>query len=175
MVKKICLTKLNHRQSMSNDWLLFQGLNVYIPNHKYQVKPHSSPCLSAACGKVHRNHFHCLYLKSKVKLKRLSDCWKRVPEAAKLVYANKKIHSIASILFTENIKSSLALNIFGKLLIVFSTKINLSHFHYSITQSCCLIYLVNQNYLLKNFLRTLILMTQIPLYLFFLLEPKPQW
>ena len=102
MVKKICLRKLNHRESMSNDWLLFQGLNVYISNHKYQVKPHSSLCLSAACTKVHRNHFRYLYQQnkseSKVKLKRISDCWKRVPEAAKIVYANKKrIHCFYSI------------------------------------------------------------------------------
>ena len=35
------------------------GINVYIPHHKYQVKPHSSPWFSAACAAaiVHRNHF----------------------------------------------------------------------------------------------------------------------
>ena len=35
------------------------GIDVYIPHRKYQVKPHSSPWLSAACGAaiVHRNHF----------------------------------------------------------------------------------------------------------------------
>ena len=25
------------------------GIDVYIPNQKYQVKPHSSQCFSAAC------------------------------------------------------------------------------------------------------------------------------
>ena len=33
---------------------------------------------------------------------------------------------------------------------------------------CCLLNLIKQNYLLKIFLRTLILMTQVSLYLFFL-------
>ena len=35
------------------------GIDVYIPNHKYQVKPHSSPWFSAVCAAaiVHRNHF----------------------------------------------------------------------------------------------------------------------
>ena len=35
------------------------GSDVYIPHHKYQVKPHSSPWFSAACAAaiVHRNHF----------------------------------------------------------------------------------------------------------------------
>ena len=35
------------------------GLDAYIPHRKYQVKPDSSPWLSAACAAaiVHRNHF----------------------------------------------------------------------------------------------------------------------
>ena len=35
------------------------GIDVYIPHHKYQVKPNSSPWFSAACAPaiVHRNHF----------------------------------------------------------------------------------------------------------------------
>ena len=37
-------------------------------------------------------------------------------------------------------------------------------------QRCCLLYLIKQNCFLKNFLRTLILMTQVSLYLFALLE-----
>ena len=39
------------------------GIDVYIPHHKYQVKPHSSPLFSAACAAaiVHRNHFFHLY------------------------------------------------------------------------------------------------------------------
>ena len=35
------------------------GIAVYIPHHKYQLKPHSSPWFSAAFAAaiVHRNHF----------------------------------------------------------------------------------------------------------------------
>ena len=35
------------------------GIDVYNPNRKYQVKPHSSPWFSAACvgAIVNRNHF----------------------------------------------------------------------------------------------------------------------
>ena len=39
------------------------GTDVYIPHHKYQVKPHSSPWFSADCAAaiVHGNHFFRLY------------------------------------------------------------------------------------------------------------------
>ena len=67
------------------------GIDVYIPDRKYQVKPHSSPCFSAAfaVAVVHRSHFFCLYQKDKssefiVKFRQASNCCKRVLEAAKL-------------------------------------------------------------------------------------------
>ena len=42
------------------------GIDVCIVHRKYQVKPHSSPCFSAACAAIaHRNHFFCLYQKDK--------------------------------------------------------------------------------------------------------------
>ena len=39
------------------------GIDVYIPNRKYQVKPHSSHLFSAACAAdiAHRNYFLRLY------------------------------------------------------------------------------------------------------------------
>ena len=39
------------------------GIDVYIPHHKYQIKPRLSPWFSAACAAViaHRNHFFGLY------------------------------------------------------------------------------------------------------------------
>ena len=42
-------------------------IDVYIPHHKYQVKPHSSPWFSAACAAaiVHRNHFFRLHQQNK--------------------------------------------------------------------------------------------------------------
>ena len=79
------------------------GIDVYIPHRKYQVKPHSSPCFSAACASaiVHRNHFFCLYQRekssdSKVKFRQASNCYKRVLKDAKLAYANKTKECITS-------------------------------------------------------------------------------
>ena len=48
------------------DWVQ-AGNDVYIPHRKYQVKPYSSPCFSAACASttVHRNQFFCLYQENK--------------------------------------------------------------------------------------------------------------
>ena len=72
------------------------GVDVYIPDQKYQVKPHSSPCFSAICAAaiVYINHFFHLYHKdksseSKVKFRQGSNCCKRVLEVAKLACANK--------------------------------------------------------------------------------------
>ena len=77
--------------------------DVYIPHREYQVKPHSSPWFSAACTAaiVHRNHFFRLYQRekssdSKVKFRQASNCCKRVLEAAKVAYANKTKVSITS-------------------------------------------------------------------------------
>ena len=79
------------------------GIDVYIPHHKYQVKPHSSPWFSAACAAaiVHRNHFLRLYQQnksseSKVKFRQASNRCKRVLEAAKFAYATKTKDSITS-------------------------------------------------------------------------------
>ena len=73
------------------------GIDVYISHRKYQVKPHSSPWFSAASAAavVHRNHIFRLYQKdkssdSKVKFRQAINCCRRVLEAAKLAYANKK-------------------------------------------------------------------------------------
>ena len=70
---------------------------------KYQVKSHSSPCFSAACAAamVHRNHFFRLYQQnksseSKLKFRQISTCYKRVLEAAKLLYTTKAKESIIS-------------------------------------------------------------------------------
>ena len=145
------------------------GIDVYIPHRKYQVKPHSSPWFSAACAAaiVHRNHFLRLHLQnksseSKVKFRQASNRCKRVLEAAKLAYATKTKESITP--------RNLALGSFGKLLIVFSTKVNLLYLPYSKDRRYCLLHLIKQNYLLKTFPRTQILMTLVSHYLFSLLE-----
>ena len=84
------------------DWVQI-GNDVYTPNRKHQIKPHSSSWFSAACAaaKVLRNDFFCLYQKdksseSKGKYRQVSNHCKRVLEAAKLAYANKTKESIFS-------------------------------------------------------------------------------
>ena len=141
----------------------YEWVQVGIDVHrKYQVKPHSSPLFSAACvvAIIHRNHFFRLYQQNKsseseVKFRQASNRCKRVLEAAKLAYATK-----------TTLPRNLALRTFGELPIVFSTKVNLLYLLYSTAQRCCLLHLMKQNYLLKTFPRTLILMTLLSLYLF---------
>ena len=76
------------------EWVQVE-IDVYNPNLKYQVKPHSSPWFSAACAAiVHRNRFFRLYQKdksseSKVKFRQASDSWKRV---LKEVWYNCSVH-----------------------------------------------------------------------------------
>ena len=79
------------------------GIDVYIPHRKYQMKPHSSPWLSAACAAaiVHRNYFFCLYeqnksSESKVKFRQASNHCKSVHEVAKRACTNKRKESIIS-------------------------------------------------------------------------------
>ena len=131
------------------------GIDVYIPHRKHQVQPHSFPWFSAICvaARVHRNHFFCLYQKdkpsdSKVKFEQAFNRCKRVLEAAKLAYAHKQKSQLLLRNFT-------LINL-GKLLIVFSTKVNLLFLLYSMAQRCCILDLIKQNCLLKTFLKTLI-------------------
>ena len=72
------------------------GTDVYITNPQHQIKLHSSPWFSAACAAaIVRNHFFRLHQKhksseSKVKFRQASNCCERVLEAAKLAYINKR-------------------------------------------------------------------------------------
>ena len=145
------------------------GSDLYISHRKYQVKTHSSPWFLAsfAAAIANRNHFFHLYQKdrssdSKLKFSQASNHCKRVLEAAKLAYASKTKETITS--------RNLALVTFGKLPIAFSTKVNLLYLLYSTPRRCCRLYLIKQNCLLKTFRRSLILMTQVSLHLFSLLE-----
>ena len=142
---------------------------MHIPHHKYQVKPHSSPWFSAACAAaiVHRNHFICLYQQkksseSKVKFRQASNCCKRVLEAAKLAYATKTKESISS--------QKLGSQDFWRMANSVLNKGKSAYLLYSTDWRCCLLHLIKQNYLLKTFPRTQILMTLVSLYLFSLLE-----
>ena len=58
---------------------------------------------------------------------------------------------------SPSLPRNLALETFGKLLTVFSAKVNLLYLLYSTDRRCCLLHLIKQNYLLKTFPRTLIL------------------
>ena len=119
--------------------------------------------VACAAAIVHRNHFFYLYQKDKsydstVKLRQASNHCTRVPESAKSAcMANKTKEFITS-------------QKLGKLLIVFSTKVNLLYLLYSMAWRCFLLHLIKQNCLLKTFLRTVILMTQVSPYLISLLE-----
>ena len=145
---------------MSRPECIQVGVDVYIRHHKYQVKPHSSSWFSAACAAtiVYRSHFFHLYqqnksFESKAKFRQASYYCKKGLEAVKLAYANKTKESIIS--------QRLGSRDFKQIPIVFSTKINLLYLLYSTTQWCCLLHLIKQTCLLKTFLRTLNLITQI--------------
>ena len=74
----------------------------------------------------------------------------------------------------QNIASlsrNLTLGTFGKLPMLNKGKSTSSQYLLYLTaQKYCLLHLMKQNYLLKTFLRTIILMTQVSLFLFSLLE-----
>ena len=95
---------------------------------------------------------------SESKVKFGSNSCKRVLEAAKLAYANKTKESV-----------KLGSQDFWQIAKLFSTKVNLLYLLYS-TARRCFLHLIKQSCLLENFLRTLVLMTQVSLYQFSLLE-----
>ena len=166
---KLCKLSVSTTASKFCEWVQV-GIDVYIPHCKCHGKLHSSPWFSAACVAAifHRNHFFQLYQsnkssESKVKFRQASNHYKRVLEAAKLAYASKTKES-------PRLPRNLALRTFGELLIVFSTKVNLLYLFNSTDQRCYLLHLIKQNYLLKTFPRTQILMALVSLYLFSLLE-----
>ena len=145
------------------------GLDVYIPHRKYQVKPHSSPCFPAACvaAIVHRNHFFCCTKRINLRILKYSS--DRLVIIAKGFLKLPNLHMLIK-QKTPLLPRNLALVTSGELLIVFSTKVNLLYLLYSTGRRCCLLHLIKQNCLLKIFLWTLILMTEVSLYLFSLLE-----
>ena len=147
----------------------FCGWVVYIPHGKYQVKSRLSPWFSAACAAVivSRNHFVHMYQKdkstdSKVKFRHASNHCKRVLEAAKLAYANKTKESITSQELGSCDFWQIANSVLNKGKSAIPPLFD--------GRKCCLLHLIKQNCLLKTFLRTVILKTQVSLYLFSLLE-----
>ena len=80
------------------EWIQVR-IDVYIPNQRYHIKPHTSPWFSAACtvAIVHRNCLFCFYQQNKssqseVKFRQGSNHCKSVLEAAKLPCANKRVY-----------------------------------------------------------------------------------
>ena len=131
------------------------------------VEPHSSSSLSAACVAAifHRNHFR-FYQKDKSSESKVKSG--RLLIVAKWLLKLPNLHMLIR-QKSPSLPRNLALGTFGELPIVFSTKVNLLYLLYSIAWRCFL-HLIKQNCLLKTFLRTQILMTQVYLYLFFLLD-----
>ena len=126
------------------------GIDVYIPHRKCQVKPHPSPWFSAACAAaiVHRNHFFRLYQQnksseSKVKFRQASNRCKRVLKLPNLHMLLKQE--------SPSLPGNLALRTFGKLLIVFSAKVNLLYLLYSTNWRCCLLHPDKAKLFAKNF------------------------
>ena len=171
------------------------GIDVYILHRKYQVKP-SSQWFSAAFAAAtdHRNHFFLLYqqsksFESKVKFRQASNFCKSVLEAAKLAYAAKTKVSITfkktgcqgfwrvANRFLNKVKSAIP-----SLFNCVETDRQADRERQADRQRdrqrdrerhrerCCLLPLIIQHCLQKTFLITLILMTRVSFYLFFLLE-----
>ena len=125
-------------------------IDVYISHCKYQVKSPSSPWSSATCPAVIvcRNHFFCLYQQNKTsESKESSD---RLAIFAKGFLELPNLHMLIK-QKSLSLPRNLTLGTFGKLLIVFSTKINLLYLIYSLAWSCCLLHLIKQIVCLKIF------------------------
>ena len=121
----------------------YEWVQVGIDVHrKYQVKPHSSPLFSAACvvAIIHRNHFFRLYQQNKS-----SESEVKFRQASNRC---KRVLEAAKLAYAT--KTTLPRNLALR----------------TTAQRCCLLHLMKQNYLLKTFPRTLILMTLLSLYLF---------
>ena len=144
------------------------GIDVYISHRRYKVKPHSSPWFSTACAAaiVHRNHFFHFYqqnksTESKVKLREASNHCKKVLEAAKLAYANKTKESITSQRLGSQDFWRIANSVLNKGKSAIPPLFNSQEVLSSAS---------DKTKLLKTFLKTLTLMTQVFLYLFSFLE-----
>ena len=92
------------------------------------VKPHSSPWFSAACTAaiVHRNYFFCLYQQNKSSESNESS--DRLEIVAKGFLKQPKLHMLLN-QKSLSLPRNFVLRTFGKLLIMFSTKVNLLYLY----------------------------------------------
>ena len=143
-------------------------IDVYIPHSKYQAKPYSSPWFSAASADAifNKNHFFCLYQQnkseSKVNFRQASNCCKRVLEAVKLAYATKTKECNTSQKLGSRDFWRIANSVLNKGKSTIPPLFNGQKVFSSASDKVKLF--------ANNFLRTLILMTWVSLYLFSLLE-----
>ena len=142
--------------------------DAYIPHCKYQVKLHLHPWFSTTCAATiaHRHHFSHLYQQNKspalkVKFRQTRNCWKKVFKAAKLAYFDKTKESIISQKLGARNFWQISNSVFNKGKSAIPPLFNGPE---------VFLLLIKQNCLQKVFLRTLILITQIFLYLPFLLR-----
>ena len=145
------------------------GICVYIPHCRYQVNPKSSTGFSAACvaAIVHRYHF--FVFTNRINLLNRKCSSDRLVIVALGFLKLPNLHRLLK-QKSPSLPRNLGLGTFGKLLIVLSTMLFLLYLLYSTDQRCYLLHLIKQNFLLKTFPRTQILMTLVSLYLFSLLE-----
>ena len=135
------------------------GIDVYILYLAYQVKPNSTPWLSAAfaVALAHVKHFFRLYRQN---INILNLKW----GSSKVVIFAKGFLKLMNLLIIKQKSLSpprnLALMTFGELLIVSLIKVNLLYILNLTVLRCYLLHLIKQNCFLKTFLRTLILTTQ---------------
>ena len=134
------------------------GIDVYITHRNYQVKPHSFPWFSVACAAaiIHRNHFLWVYQQnrsseSKVKFRKASI-------VAKGFLKLPNLH----MLLKQKRPSRIANSFVNRGKSVIPPLFNGPEVFSSASDKAKLF--------AKNFLRTTILMTLVPLYLFSLLE-----
>ena len=114
--------KLGASPAASDFCELAQLVLIYIPHRKYQIKPHLSPWFSSACSAaiVHRNHILHLYQMDKS------------PDTLMIAEGFLKLPNLHMLIKQKSplLPKNLALVAFGKLLIVFSTKLNLLYLLY---------------------------------------------
>ena len=124
---------------------------------KYQVNPHSSPWFLDACAAATAHRIAKLFCYSSFPLYQQNVCKNILAKSCDtcLCQLNKRV------LLSRNF----ALVTFDELLIVFSTKLNLLSPLCLMALRLCVLHLIQQNCLLKSFLRTQILLSQVSLYL----------
>ena len=119
------------------------GIDVYTPYSKSRVNSHLSAWFLATCVAViiQRFIFFFFFCNNRIKLLNLKE------SSEKLVIVAKgflKLPNFPMLLKQKSLSlpRNLALKTFGKLLIVFSTKVNLLYLCYSMAWRCCLLHLI---------------------------------